>query len=1750
MKLLFKSMLAMLIIINSNILAQVTVTGSTGANGSYSTLKGAFDAINANSNQTGNNISISITGNTTETSSAVLNNPSGENWTTLTISPSGGERNISGSVSAPLIDLNGVSNVTIDGRIGGSGSNKNLTISNTNTSGQAIRFINGATYNNIKYCIVMGVNNSITSGVVVFSTASGATGNSNNTLEYNDLKSGTTNAANIIYSQGTTGNSNTNNNISHNNISDWFSESSSPPSCGIGLRSNSNTWNISNNSLFQTTTRTTGTYILCGIYTHTEISIHSLTITNNYIGGSSPNAIGTWAQTTSSNQFIGISLRVGTTSATSVQGNVIKNISISSTTGETSTSGISLVFGSFNIGNVNPNTISDISFTNTGTSTEPLVCAIRNGPSTPYAMNISNNIIENLSVSATGSGAVKLRGISTSLVGASWTVSGNTIRYLTNSTTNELHGITMLSTRTDPVQQATNNLIHNLDKTATGSDATNVLVGMYIAGNDGGAFNISNNTVHTLTSSATNTGSAGSASVIGIAHIAATTAGQTVSQNTIYNLSNNSTSGGAFVVTGLLYDGPTSGTNIVERNYIYGLNASGTGIGANSPILKGMETRGGLTTFQNNMIALGNDVGNEVRIFGIREDFAGTNTYYHNSINIVGTTASGSNRSFAFARNETGSLTLRNNIFRNVRTGGGGNVGIGNINAAATGWTSTSSNYNLIHTGVSNEAGQWLSSGSPTSLSNWQYNSGGDANSFFGDPQFLSLLNLHITTNTPTPIEAVGTSVDVTNDFDGDARASLTPVDIGADAGNFIPYDLTAPSISYTTLDTTGLLTNRTLSNVTITDDSGVDWVNAPRIYFKKSTDANTFSGNTSTDNGWKWTATSSNSSPASFLIDYSIILGGLVSPGDVIQYFVVAQDLAAGVNIGIKSGTFEKNPSSVELTSDAFPIGGSIYSYNIVRGFSGEINVGTGQTYSTLTSEGGLFQAINDGRLIGNTIVNIVTDLSETATHALNQWIEEGDGPFTLTIRPADASNKNIYGSTNQKGLIRLNGADRVTIDGRYDGGGHYLSFTNDVNDNHTTIQLISLGPNQGATNNTIRNCKISTRKSLISTVCAVSIGWKIFEKDNNDNNTIRNNIITNAATGIFVSGGGATNNINIIGNLIGSNESDYSIGRIGIEARGISNSNISENTVFNIVAHDLDPKGIFAGGVNNSIIGKNILHTIKDTDIDNNATGIDISSNLVSNNLTLENNLIYNILAAGDKRWNVWTSGIRIQSGGGYKLYYNTVNLYGTIDYGTDTSYSAALYNDQSTYSTLDIRNNVFVNSINKTTSPNTSYSIYTRGSINTINNNNYYGSGPQYILGYRSSNRTTLADWRSATGQDGSSVSGDPGFISQNNLKPDVNNSNCWTLNGKGIPISSINSDYDDNPRSTSVSDGATDIGAYEFTPNVSPPTSNASGVPVPNTTTTYTYAGNTLVSIDWGETGTVPNEVDVKYYPGTNPPPPLTGNYSNAYWDINGTGGTGFTYDITLHYTPAVIGTIGSENDIIIAKRDGGVWTPYSNAVVNTSNKTVTLTGLTSFSQFALTDVNSPLPIQLSAFYVEVKGRDVILNWETKTEIMSNHFEIERYKVKGKDEQKKEWEKIASINAHGNSNSPKNYSFNDKKLGSGKYFYRLKMIDTDGSFTYSNEVEAEISLPTEFTLMQNYPNPFNPSTVISYQLPAANHVTLKVYDVLGREVVSLVNEQKDAGAYEINYDASKLSSGIYIYKLNAGNYSAIKKMMIVK
>ncbi|HCY77083.1 MAG TPA: hypothetical protein DHV28_14265 [Ignavibacteriales bacterium] len=219
-------------------------------------------------------------------------------------------------------------------------------------------------------------------------------------------------------------------------------------------------------------------------------------------------------------------------------------------------------------------------------------------------------------------------------------------------------------------------------------------------------------------------------------------------------------------------------------------------------------------------------------------------------------------------------------------------------------------------------------------------------------------------------------------------------------------------------------------------------------------------------------------------------------------------------------------------------------------------------------------------------------------------------------------------------------------------------------------------------------------------------------------------------------------------------------------------------------------------------------------------------------------------------------------------------------------------------------------------------------------------------------------------------------------------------------------------------------------------------------------------------------------------------------------------------------------------------------------VSIGNYVVTITGTgpngtpVHKRNVTVTIVDAIVPVELTAFNASVNKNEVVLDWSTATELNNLGFEIQRKSINSN------YETLGFVNGKGTTTEFSNYSFTDKNVDAGTYTYRLMQKDFDGTFSYSQEVEVRVNVPLEYSLDQNYPNPFNPTTTIRYAIPEDNFVSIKLYDILGNEVITLVNEQKQAGRYEMLFNASNIASGVYYYQISSGNFTQTRKLMLMK
>ncbi|MBN8682365.1 MAG: hypothetical protein J0L99_06920, partial [Chitinophagales bacterium] len=1409
----------------------VNVAGALVGNGSYPTLGDAFTAINGGA-QTGATITVSIVGNTTEAATAALNQ---NDWSTLSITPSGGAaRTITGSFVGHLVELNGADNVSINGLNTGGNS---LTISSTALGAStALRFVNDASNNLVTNCSLLGSGDA-SFGVVSFSSGT-TTGNDGNTISNCNIgPAGAALPLNGIHSLGTSAAiDNSGNTITGNNISDFFSAGSATN--GMNINTGNSGWTITNNKLFQTATRTYTT-----ANTHNGINITSgtgYTISGNTIGFANASGTGTYAMAgTIATRFIAINLGLTAGApASSVQGNTVTNIMLNTSSGATTLNGIlcgiNVTGGDANIGTITGNTLGGSSGVEllkaVATTTGGLVVGINS--SSTGNISIQNNIIGGLfSSGITAAVAGSVTGINVSGVAVSMNISNNTIG---NTTANNMQGGTLgLTTGSSLVSginlpsiptiaTINNNTVQNL--TSYGTGTSGFVRGIWTSlssSSTASGWSISNNTITNLTTNAATTGiSSGVCSALGIHHLSSQ--GCVISQNQISNIANiNTTATTNIIVAGIMSANGTVTTTLgtdITRNRIWNLSNSTIGTTAlTPPMVVGIGVRSGnsVTTIANNMISLGEGQTTNTSFIGIWNNNGSTpnptsTNVYHNSVTIGGTAASGALPSFGYLRAQyisatanTVTVDVKNNILQNSRSGGTGQhfAISNNFNAttlSATGWAS---NFNVLNSADPNTIGHWTSA---QTFAGWQAASAGDGSSISGTPvNFVNTAtaDLHVVFPPASVVESSGTPIaSVTVDYDGQARASLSPVDIGADAGNFT----NAPSIALTPLGPTCVSGARTLV-ATITDPDGVPTAGAglPVLY-------------------WRINAGAYTAATATFLgsDQYSFSFGAGAAVGDNVFYYIAAQDNVGNVGTSPLAGSagFTANPPAASTPPT------SPYSYLIQTTLNGTYTVGASGTYPTLTAA---VNAYNNSCLSGPVIFSLIDPsyTAETLPITINSN-PDASATNTLTIKPTGISA--ITGSSAGS-IIRINGGDFITIDGS--SGSTVNSFCPPVvtasrdltisNTNTGTssavIWISSAATGNGATNITIKNCNI-TGNAPTTTFAGIITSGTTFggvAEAPNSNNTFENNAITASQYGIGLVGptGNETNN-KVKGNLIGSTVAASKIGFNGVALFQQQDVDCTFNNITGVVTSTTSTTsgirvaGTFSGGS----ISNNTISDVKNTNTSGfGANGMQLNASTVTpaSNLTIANNFISDVAADGFNGVSVADNGYGIiaVTGGGYNIHFNTVNMNTNQFDATSTDQPAAINitSGITTVSSISLLNNIFAN--NQTLASSGRFSIVVGSAINVfsaIDYNDYYSQGPNIgRFGATPILMPTLASIQTNLGSNLHSQNIAPVFVSGTDLHLQAGANP--TLSCGGIQTA-VNTDIDCNARTVTPTIGA--------------------------------------------------------------------------------------------------------------------------------------------------------------------------------------------------------------------------------------------------------------------------------------------------------------------------------------------------------
>jgi len=1046
----------LLLVIFQGINAQTIKTvGTTGAD--YTTLKGAFDAINAGT-ITGT-ITLQIIDNTTESAAAVLNasGTGSASYTSVNIYPTGTGKTISGNLTTPLIDLKGADNVTIDGRLNATGSTKDLVITNTSNSGNGgtstIRFYSGACSNTVKYCTIKGSTTDGSGGVIFFSATSANTGN---TIDNNNITNSVdaNRPINTIYSGGAA-NTVT---ISNNYIYDFLSRIST--SYGINLNTSTGASTISGNSFYETNTfsPTSNRIYYYPIYINSTAT--GFLISGNFIGGNAPLCSGTLTKTNSNySSFYAINLySVGTGTPSVVKGNTINNIIWNNNNNDAAwSSAICISAGDVTLGvEGEPNTIGSITGTsnysitndNSGSVFAPIIlngagyitCQYNNiGGITCNNSNSTQNtrmycicrgnsnasgIINNNTIGSatnpisttspsTGDWQWIVGIMSSGSASTGLSVCNNNISYLNNGATGSLGYVCGIHSYDAPaILTISNNNIHDLTianaNEGSGRDAS-IKGGIFVTSSY--LLTVTNNTVYNLT----NTHSTFRGYLYGI-NISSGTGANSCSGNTVYNISATGTGAGPKLY-GIYYSAYQGATNTINGNYVYGLSSSGVNTNCSYTQYYGIFKKNNcIATLSNNIISLG---GNTMAtIYGIYEE-GGTNcntNLYFNTLYVYGSPTAGNLVSYLLYSANNNPRIYKNNVFYNARSNNGSTGTHFCIYYATT--PSATSDYNDFYAPGSGGNIGFYNGNYCTTLPAFRTATEMEANSLNTDPIFV---NGYRTAATLNGISGTG----ITTDFYGATRND--PPRMGAiDSVGVITYTWTGATSSAFNVATNWQL------NIAPPDGADISFATSPVNHcvldqnrtLGKITNA---SGNDIVLNGYQLTLSTTTEFTSTGKIDAS------ASGSTVLYSGSSAQSFASGLfkdnsvyNLTLNNGNgLTQNGdltvlNNLTLTNGSFTIGSNtlgingaiVYSSgNLIGGSSSNITFGgTGAStnLAEITLNNLTMNRANGINLSGDITINNSLTLS-------NGFLNTGSYVITFSTsasNPVEKSESRIVGT------------------------------------------------------------------------------------------------------------------------------------------------------------------------------------------------------------------------------------------------------------------------------------------------------------------------------------------------------------------------------------------------------------------------------------------------------------------------------------------------------------------------------------------------------------------------------------------------------------------------------------------------------------------------------------------------------------------------------------------------------------------
>lgn len=790
----------------------------------------------------------------------------------------------------------------------------------------------------------------------------------------------------------------------------------------------------------------------------------------------------------------------------------------------------------------------------------------------------------------------------------------------------------------------------------------------------------------------------------------------------------------------------------------------------------------------------------------------------------------------------------------------------------------------------------------------------------------------------------------------------------------------------------------------------------------------------------------------------------------------------------------------------------------NTITIYTSNPNLGAdpNRTNDTLTKL--LYPSLNGTYTIGHSGAQFAS-FNAAVTNLINGGIM---GPVIFQVQTGTYTEQftipNIIGTSATNTITfksAVNNADSVTINYNTAVDEHIIKLLNASFINFKYVTVASLTPN-GRLFTLTGTCSQDS-----FTYCKINTGQMgIFANVTGRKHVVSYNTITGLGFGIYLTGTGTTD-------LLDSSIVTYNTllttavtgATYGCYLSYSKNVKVSNNTItgfsngiryyyhrdaMEILANKIVAVGASSYGINISeVIGKP------------SAPALIANNSIVSDNYGISNN------------------------NGSYQYYYhNSINA---VKSGIEILYDAVSLNNE------------WKNNIVATQVATGGYTAYFDGptSSNKLDYNLYYNASMVSPIRFY----TSLASWQAGTGNDKHSFVYTAPFTSLTNLQPNIADSASWTVNGRGIHIDStlvplIATDIIGRSRPTNRAAGVPDIGAYEITPTALPPLALASGYLMLDSTRIFIspITRDTVAKVKLWNISTIPAKLEIRQYTGIAPPiAKPTDKFMYHYLDVKDSGSGGYFYDITTYYNEIWLGTITAEQDLRLTHKNGtGPWY-FSNSAtlsfVDTAKNTITDGQLLQFGLITGTDLFNPLPVELILFKAIVKVKDVLLNWATASELNSNGFIIER------SSDNKTWNKIGNVKANGNTSSTSTYQFNDASafVNVNTLFYRLRMVDNDGSFAYSKTVTVNNKTKVKNNEMIVYPNPFTSNVVVSFVNDNADaKATITVMNITGQTLhTEMMNTLTGTNNATINLE--ELQSGIYLISVELNGTKTNMKLV---